>query len=183
MPQPRTHAATAVHGGHIYAVGGHFGHDRDPHSRDEVDAADLDLVHRYDPATDRWEEVAPLRRRRSHCEPGTFVFREKIVCVAGRNNSPGAVSRYDTITLALQIRRAIRKVKRILNPPKISGLDDVIAYDPASDKWFDVGTLPEPLYAPAAAAIGDEVIVSGGGRHGWRETLNTTIRLQLPEFT
>jgi N-acetylneuraminic acid mutarotase len=180
VPQARTHAAAVAHENHIYAIGGHFGHDTDGKTGPGESAADLDFVHRFDAVADRWEEVAPLPRRRSHSEASTFVFQDTIVCVGGRNNSPDAVSRYEKITLALQFRRAYRKIKRTISPPPYCGLDDIIGYDIRRDQWFDLGTLPHALYAPAAAAIGDEVIAANGGLRGWRDPTDATLRFRLP---
>ncbi|MEO0949422.1 MAG: kelch repeat-containing protein, partial [Cyanobacteria bacterium J06641_5] len=149
IPFARTHAATAVIGNHIYAIGGHFGHDV-PGQIGKIDwTPDLDYVHRFDPVADTWEEVAPLSRRRSHCEPGTFVYDGKIICIGGRNNSPSARSRHEKTLLSYYLRRLAGKVKKILDPDSVARkpwLGDIIAYDPARDKWLDLGLLPQALY-------------------------------------
>ncbi len=180
IPFARTHAATAVVDGMIYAIGGHFGHDvpGEPGRIAWVD--DLDYVHRYDPAADRWEEVTPLMRRRSHCEPGTFALDGKIVCIGGRNNAPTTRSRTERTLAAHYWNRLRRKAEVLvgLRTPDYT-LDDIIAYDPARDRWEDLGRLPQGLYAPAAAAIGDEVIVTNGGRLGWQQPTSRTLKIRL----
>lgn len=180
-PLPRSHAASAAVDSGIYMIGGHFGHDDPAQNNTPEFGADLDYVHRYDVQADQWEEVAPLHRRRSHCETSTFVHQGKIVCVGGRNTSPDAVSRYQKITPALQLRRAIRKIKRTLKPPKLGGLDDVIGYDPAHDRWLDIGRLPHDRYAPAAGVIGDEVVVTNGGLDAWRNPTDETLVFRIPQ--
>lgn len=169
MPMARTHAATAVIDGCIYAIGGHFGHDIPGRPGDISWEPDLDLVHRYDPVADRWDEVAPLTRRRSHCEPSTFVKDGLIVCMGGRNNAPTARCRCEKTLLSHYYRRAVRKLD-ILRGRRSAEmtLDDIIAYDPARDRWLDLGRMPRPLYAPAATNVNGRIIVANGGTKGWQ---------------
>ena len=182
IPFGRTHAATSVIEDYIYAIGGHFGHDIPGHPGIISPNPDLDYVHRFDPKADRWEEVAPLPRRRSHCEPGTFVYEGKIICIGGRNNSPNARSRYEKNLLAYYFRRAIGKMKRILESDSSAyqpWLDDVIAYDPKRDLWLDIGRLPQTLYAPAASIVERDIIVTNGGEQGWQNPSDKTFRLDM----
>ncbi|MCI0620391.1 MAG: hypothetical protein L0387_01730 [Acidobacteria bacterium] len=124
MPVPRNHMAVVAYEGRIYALGGVYGHDGI--------SGDLAVAHVYDPLTDNWREVAPLRRPRSHFEPGTFIAGGRIVIVGGRSD-------------------------------KIQVLYDITAYDPARDVWQELPSLPVPLRAPLAKAIGNEVIIGQGG--------------------
>jgi N-acetylneuraminic acid mutarotase len=125
LPHPRGHLGGLALGGRVYAVGGCVGHDPVP--------LDVNFVHRYDPATDRWEEVAPLPVPRSHIEPSTFVHRGRMVVIGGRSRPSGW---------------------RIL--------PDVTEYDPATNSWTALPSLPIPLLAPVAVAIGDSVLVGAG---------------------
>lgn len=179
-PLARTHAATAVLNDEIYAIGGHFGHDTPGQPGTIAPEKDLDWVHRYLPNEDRWEEVAPLSRRRSHCEPGTFVLDGRIVCIGGRNNDPGGLLQIDRTPIHNLVRRFRRKVEAKLGLWKPgSTLDDVIAYDPIRDRWEDIGRLPKPLYAPAAASIDGAIFVTNGGQQGWQNPMDSTYRLEL----
>lgn len=127
LPQARGQLGAAVLNGFIYAIGGQFGHDLNP--------MDVDLVHRYDPSTNQWTQVASLPTPRSHFEASTFVYQGRIFVAGGRDNqSSGA-----------QV------------------LQQVSAYDPQSDSWSDVSMLPIGLIGPSAKPIGDQLYVSGGG--------------------
>jgi len=125
LPEPRGQIGAAAVGGFIYVIGGQFGHDSS--------AVDVDLVHRYDPATDRWTKVASLPYPRSHFEPGTFGFNGRIVIVGGRSN----VQKRETVA-------------------------EVTMYDPAADVWLALPPLPEALLAPAAAVFGGRLVVANG---------------------
>ncbi len=180
MPEARTHAATAVLDGKIYAIGGHLGHDLPGLQGIAAAEPDLDCVHMFDPNADRWEEVEPLSRRRSHCEPGTFVHEGRIICIGGRNNSPTGRCRCEG-TLAHHIFRRLRYKLDVATGlrPKGSSLNDVIAYDPESGRWEDLGQLPQTLYAPAAHVIDDRIILTNGGQNGWRDPSDATFELHL----
>lgn len=128
MPQPRGQLAGVVVGGAAYAIGGQFGHDEHPR--------DVAIVHRYDPAADRWTERAPMPHPVSHAEPSTLVVDGRVLVVGGRDNQR-AGSRF---------------------------LASVLLYDPPADLWIAVDELPHPLTGPAAGLLGDELVVSGGGR-------------------
>ncbi|MEP4196911.1 MAG: hypothetical protein ABJL99_14885 [Aliishimia sp.] len=180
MPLARSHAATCVVDGKIYAIGGHFGHDIPGQPGKIAPEADSDYVHMFDPADDCWHEVAPLTRRRSHCEPGSFARDGKIICIGGRNNAATARCRCEQNLMVHLLRRLRRKldVKMGLRP-KIAALDDVISYDPVRDKWSDIGRLPMTLYAPAAAIIKDQVIVTNSGQKGWQHPSHRTLILDM----
>lgn len=187
-PEPRTHAAVATIGHHSYMLGGHFGHDLPETGGIHSNLPDLDLVHRYDSVADRWTELAPLPSRRSHFEPGTFVHEGKIVCVGGRNNSPLARSRYSQSRVAHYLRSALGHsmnfAKRLFtgNEPAPGGLDDIVVYDPARDRWATLGKLPGELYAPAATVIDGEAVITNGGKFGWQNASDTTLRIPMPNL-
>jgi N-acetylneuraminic acid mutarotase len=124
LPEPRGQLGAAALGGFIYAIGGQFGHDRSPE--------DVDLVHRYDPATDTWTKVASLPGPRSHFEPGTFVWNGGIVIVGGRHDQQHQI------------------------------LSEVTMYDPVTNVWLALPPLPQRLLAPAAAVLGGHLVVTNG---------------------
>lgn len=78
MPVPRNHSGVTVSEGRIWVVGGQQGHDGGN--------TDLDVVHTYDPAADRWSAEAPLPAARSHNEGGTFVHEGRIVSLSGQKD-------------------------------------------------------------------------------------------------
>jgi N-acetylneuraminic acid mutarotase len=136
MPDARGHLSGVAVNGHVYVVGGAFFHDPVPH--------DTSLLHRYDPAADRWDRRTPLPMPLSHSEPGTFPMDGRIVVIGGRNNlNPESLHR--TRADSTQILRAI------------------LVYDPAEDVWVDLGLLPRPLAGVSAGLIGGELIIAGGG--------------------
>jgi N-acetylneuraminic acid mutarotase len=95
-------------------------------------SADLMDVYRYDPRTDAWSDAASLPFPLSHNEPGTFVRDGQIWMVGGRSKGRSLAAW------------------------------DIMIYDPPADLWLRWRSLPQPLLAPAAAAIGDELFVAGG---------------------
>ena len=111
---------------------------------------DVDVVERYDPAADRWEPVAPLPLPRSHIEPGTFVRQNRIVVVGGRSRPTGRPT-----------------------------LADVSEYDPATDRWTALPSLPEPLLAPVALALGDSLL-AGLGASAVSTPTNATFWMGTP---
>lgn len=126
LPMPRGHLTGAALNGFVYAIGGCVGHD--------PAMIDVSYVHRYDPRTDAWVEVAPLPTPRSHVEPGTFIRHGRIVLAGGRDVSRGEWN-----------------------------LNDIIEYDPEMNTWLRLGILPKPLLAPAAAAAEDGRLFVGTG--------------------
>jgi N-acetylneuraminic acid mutarotase len=95
-------------------------------------SADLIEVHRYDPQADTWSDAASLPFPLSHNEPATIVRDGQIWLVGGRSKGRSTASW------------------------------NVMIYDASSDLWMPWKSLPRPLLAPAAGAIGDELFVAGG---------------------
>jgi len=127
LPRPRGHFGAVVLNGAIYAIGGCVGHDPTP--------VDVPWVDRYDPATDRWTEVAALPLPRSHFEPAVVVRDGRIIIVGGRSRPHGEES-----------------------------LADVTEYDPATNRWTALPPLPEPRHSPIAVLLGDRILAGLGGR-------------------
>lgn len=131
LPSPRGHLGGVALDGQIYAIGGCFGHDPVP--------IDVALVHRYDPGTDSWTEVASLPDARSHLEPSSFGYGGRIYVAGGRSRPSGKWS-----------------------------ADEVLMYDPATDTWSFAFRLPRGLLAPVAQPLGDHLFVTNGGEDGSR---------------
>ncbi len=89
MPVPRNHFATVVFNGLIYAIGGQFTHDGCG-----AGTPDTNLVHKFNPQTNTWTQVASLPAVQSHIEPSTFVHKGAIYVVGGAT-SGNKVYRYD----------------------------------------------------------------------------------------
>lgn len=137
LPIPRGHLSGAALGGKIYAIGGALGHDSKP--------VDVDAVHAYDPATNTWKAVASLPIPRSHFEPGTTIFNNRLLIIGGRSRPTGQI-----------------------------GLRDVTEYNPATNTWTALRPLPVPLTAPIAQVIGNQIIVTNGGLNGFSSPQSTT---------
>jgi len=125
MPVPRGHLTGMVHGGMLYAIGGNIGHDPVP--------VDVGLVHRYDPIEDRWTELPRLARPRSHTEPGTAWWRDRVMLIGGRDLTSWQWN-----------------------------LDQVVSWNPTTHRTRLEALLPLGLLAPTGAVIGDTLIVGAG---------------------
>ncbi len=145
LPDPRGHVSSAVLDGQMYALGGDHGHDKTQ--------IDVSSCHRFDPATNKWSEIASLPDGRSHFESSTIIHHGRIVIVGGRCNSS--------------------------QPPR-NVVNDLLEYDPKADTWQVVGTMPEKLLAPAAAIISGNLVVTGGGLNNPRPLTATTRIAPLP---
>jgi N-acetylneuraminic acid mutarotase len=129
VPVARGHAGVAVVDEKIYIIGGTTTHEP---------ARDCDLLHRYDPRTDTWEQLASLPSPRSHFEPGTFVHDGRVFIIGGQDYMSGHLSE-----------------------PQ---MPDVSVYDPESDSWWHQPGLPVALRAPVARILGDNLVVTTGSR-------------------
>lgn len=106
------------------------------HGHDPV-PMDVDLVHRYDPVTDTWTRLASLPEPRSHAEASTFVFDGRIYLAGGRSIPTGRLS-----------------------------ADEVLLYDPETDRWSFALTMPRGLLGPVAVPLAGELFLTGGGEDG-----------------
>lgn len=139
FPKARGHHAAVVLDGKIYAIGGSFNHDDD--RRDVV------YVHRYDPRSDQWAEVAPLPFALSHIESSTLVWNKRIYVFGGRSDHRSSFFRHLLQPQPVQRRFA---------------MPDVTAYDPADDSWIPQQELPVGLMIPIVVQIDGRIIVTNG---------------------
>ena len=95
-------------------------------------------VDRYDPATDTWTAVASLPMPLGHITASTIVLGSRLVVVGG-------------VTLATHAGAN-------------EGLesDEVTAYDPATDQWAPLTSLPGPRQSPVADVIANTLVVTTG---------------------
>lgn len=75
LPNPRNHFGSLAHGGYLYAVGGQ-------HLYEDSATTQTD-VHRYDPTTDSWTEMAGLPYPLSHNSGTTFTVGDRIFVLGG----------------------------------------------------------------------------------------------------
>lgn len=115
---------------------------------------DVDSCHVFDTATGQWSAIAKLPIKRSHFESSTIVHHGRIIIIiGGRSNSS--------------------------TPPR-SAVHDITEYEPVTDSWRELGSMPQNLAAPAATIFGDKIIVSCGGLNGTSHPQSTTIIAPLP---
>ncbi|HEY8062696.1 MAG TPA: hypothetical protein VID74_07855 [Gemmatimonadales bacterium] len=129
LPVPRGHFIAIPFAGRIYAIGGVLSHDPTP--------ADIGDVHRYDPATNRWDTLASAPFAVSHVENSTFVLDGKLIVVGGRSRPEGR-----------------------------EDLDDLLAFDPGTEQWSHLGRLPLPVIGPVGFMFGDILVVGLGATDG-----------------
>ncbi len=79
LPNPRQHAGGVVLDGKLYYIGGQHGHDGSL-------TVDND-VHRYDPATNAWEQLADIPLALNHISHSTIVIGGKIFVFAGQTTN------------------------------------------------------------------------------------------------
>jgi N-acetylneuraminic acid mutarotase len=98
---------------------------------------DQSRVDVYDPKTNSWTQGTNLPSPHSHAEGSTFISNGRIFTLGGMTREG--------------------KRRRIDNK--------IIAQAPGN-KWAVLGELPKPLSSPAAAIIGDQLILAGGSLNG-----------------
>jgi N-acetylneuraminic acid mutarotase len=113
----------------------------------DVKQVDVKTCQVYDPATSKWTAIASLPDGRSHFESSTIVHDGRILIVGGRCNSS--------------------------TPPR-DVVNDLVEYDPSTDRWNVFGTMPQPLLAPSAALIDGRIIVTCGGLNNPRPLESAT---------
>lgn len=92
----------------------------------------------YDPASDTWTRAANLPVPRGHTSASTFVHQNRIFVIGGTVNGGS------------------------------NGLPsaDVLAYDPATNRWNTLPSIPEARKSPVAGPIGNQIIVATGNKGG-----------------
>lgn len=75
LPNPRNHIAGIAVDGYVYAVGGQW--------QEASQAVNQDDVHRYDPTTNSWTEVASIPLAVSHNTASIFSYNGRIVMAGG----------------------------------------------------------------------------------------------------
>lgn len=114
---------------------------------------DVRRVDRYDPATDTWSPVTPLPFSASHTEPSTIVYEGRIIVAGGRSLSDGK-----------------------------SNNDAMLSFDPTTERWSHIGSLPVPFLGGVIVALRKSLIAGLGATHGnapdnhqfWRAPMHDT---------
>jgi N-acetylneuraminic acid mutarotase len=176
LPAPRGAAAVAVLDGLLYALGGErLAPAGAPPGYQSV--ADVSV---YDPRTDRWEELPPMRYPREHLVAGSIGGR--IYAVGGRDRpilDLPFVEEYDPATRTWRERAPMPTGRsshagavlggRLYvfggegNPASPRGVfGEVEVYDPTTDSWTLVDHMPTPRHGQGAVAVGNRIYLPGG---------------------
>jgi hypothetical protein len=91
-------------------------------------------VYRYDPATNVWTKLASLPAARSHFSSSLFVRNNRLIAIGGTRN--GGTNGVPTA--------------------------DVTEYDPSTNKWRYLTSLPMALKTPVAALLNGKIISTTG---------------------
>ncbi len=84
LPTARDHLSAVALNGSIYAFGGEIGHDK---KHDQQN-----LLHRYNPSTDTWTQLAGAPISKSHAESSAFVRNGKIIWAGGQKDPQASTS-------------------------------------------------------------------------------------------
>ncbi|HZB75830.1 MAG TPA: kelch repeat-containing protein [Solirubrobacteraceae bacterium] len=143
LPAPRDENRAVVLDGKVYLAGGtekllEYGKPSDvPGVKEYVRAQSVDELMRFDPATRRFEQLAPMPERLNHVSMVTHDGR--IYVVGGLGD----------VLFGADVRR------------------EMWEYDPAADRWRDMPAMPTARGAASAGVIGDTLYVAGGvGENG-----------------
>ncbi len=172
-PLPRASGAIAcvALGGRVHAIGGAVGDSNE--SRRSVEWHRL-----YDPAADRWSELAPLPTGRDHV--GIVAAEGRIHIVGGRVDTFYTSSNYHHSYDPQEDRWRLRNPL----PTARSGHGTTVyrgqifcvggegsnrvfgqteAYDLKADRWFSYAPMLTPRHGMGAVTLGDSIYVAGGG--------------------
>lgn len=176
LPEPRASGALVRLGRNLHYVGG-VQADRDTDSGN----------HWVLPlGGEAWESLADISRRRNHL--AGVELDGKMYLIGGQYNhdstelSPldvAAVDVYDPVTESLSPAASLPtgrshmeystfvldgRIVVVGGRTRRADLADIIAYDPELDRWLQLPRLPNALRSALARAVGDRLVVVGGGR-------------------
>lgn len=188
MPTIRTSPVAAEVGGKIYVIGGASVYPGQPvvSLGPTVPHSPLDTNEVYDPATNKWETRTTMPTARSHMAVG--VVNSKIYLIGGRvgsanvttGSNTNVVEVYDPAAdswgaagLRMPLARsghgwATYKGKiyvaggEIYDLHVFATLRAVEGYDPATNTWTILPTMPTARHGVNVAAIGNRLYVIGG---------------------
>ena len=113
----------------------------------------------YNPATDSWARASDMPHSRSHISASTFVMDGRLIVAGGSVN----------------------------NGTSGASTTEVAMYDPGSNRWSQLPTLPSGRKTPVAGTDGTRIVVSTGGQSSatsttWRATPKTLSALAAEEL-
>jgi N-acetylneuraminic acid mutarotase len=172
MPVIRSEASAVEIGGKIYLVGGEVG-----------DIKASPLLQEYDPATDKWRELAPMPAGASHV--GAAVLDGKLYVAGGftMNVHLNPVDRFFVYDPKTNSWKALPPLSAPLGAVGLAavagkihaiggrGPDQIVVatheiYDPATNKWTDAAPLPVPRDHFYIGVLDGRIHVVGGRGSG-----------------
>jgi len=188
LPGKRGSAIAAEVGGKIYVIGGATTMEgaREPFFTAFGPARVLATNDVYDPATNKWESRNPMSVARNHAFSG--VVNGKIYVIGGRTGqgfilsatNTNVVEEYDPVSNMWSIpkermptarsggasgtdgRRIYVAGGEVTTTALVGAYRAVEAYDPATNSWTSLPSMPMPRHGVAGAVIGNRFhLVSG----------------------
>jgi N-acetylneuraminic acid mutarotase len=188
LPGKRGSAIAAEVGGKIYVIGGAATMEgsKDPFFTAFGPARVLGTNEVYDPATNKWESRNPMSVPRNHAFSG--VVNGKIYVIGGRTGhgfilsatNTNVVEEYDPVSNMWSIpkermptarsggasgsdgRRIYVAGGEVTTTALVGAYRAVQAYDPATNSWTALPSMPMPRHGVAGAVIGNRFhLVSG----------------------
>jgi len=200
LPEPRGGGGLARVGRRLYFFGGGTRTAGDEAISDSGAHWSLDLGPSESPLDDAgaWVPCAPLPNPRNHL--GGVALAGRVYAVGGQHGAnetsgnqsdvhaydPGADAWTPVADLPRPLGHIVASIAVVNGRLVVAGgvsnagkVADVIGYDPGSDGWFALEPLPAARQSPVMAALGDELVVTGGyltsiATTTWRATLPGT---------
>lgn len=181
LPFALNHVAAAAYGGKVYVAGGFDGGD-----------VETDRFLEYDPATDRWSQMPPMKRARGGA--AAAVVGDKLYVIDGAPQPYGIEDPEPPYALLEAFDFRTRTWSTLAPPPaavhhfgaavvdgKIyiaggrvdheSSSNVFASYDPATDRWTRLGSLPEgKISSMGVVSAGGKLVIFGGDDEvGWED--------------
>lgn len=177
LAAPRGALAVAVLDGRIYAMGG----EQFKGATQSDGYEPVSDVAVYDPKSNAWEVLPPMKQRRDHLVAGAIGGR--VYAVGGRdrpNYTLQNIEEYNPATRAWTARapmptgRSGGTAAVVNNRLYVFGgegnadntslgtFNQVEVYDPARDAWTELAPMPLPRHAIGAGVVGNRIYLPGG---------------------
>ena len=171
MPAPRIHFGLAVVAGKVHIVGGKM----------DIRGGPTDRVDIYDPATDTWTTAPQMPVQRNLDFDSVAVANNRIYVIGG---IPPIIEEYNPISRQwrkmndmLDLRGAFSQVVVKDDIYLVGGftptnrhpkyLATVDVYNPQTQAWSDIRSMPTAIRPWGAAAVNGKIYVLGGHGKDW----------------
>ncbi len=171
LPLELSHVGVAATGGKIYAVGGLA----DP---EKVHTGAVDQVFEYDPKTDRWRTLPPMKVPRAAV--GVAILDGKLHAIGGRALDQSTLALHqvwDPAANAWSDLAPLPKARDHMATVAVDGKIHVIGgrfagaadntgmhdvYDPATNAWTEAPPMPTPRSGVSSGYAKGKIVVAGG---------------------